>query len=134
MVDTAQGKVRGCRADGVSVFKGLRYGAPTGGANRFRPPQPVEPWAGVQDAFEYGHQSPQMRSMLADKGPMSEDCLRLNIWTPNADSAGRPVMLWFHGGGFEAGSGSQKVYDGTRLALRGDVVVVGLNPRLKGGD
>ena len=79
VVDTAQGKVRGHRANGVSVFKGLRYGASTGGDNRFRPPQPVEPWAGVQDAFEYGHQSPQMRSMLADKGPMSEDCLRLNI-------------------------------------------------------
>ena len=130
VVDTAQGKVRGHRANGVSVFKGLRYGASTGGDNRFRPPQPVEPWAGVQDAFEYGHQSPQMRSMLADKGPMSEDCLRLNIWTPNTDNAGRPVMLWFHGGGFEAGSGSQKVYDGTRLALLGDVVVVGLNHRL----
>lgn len=129
-VETAQGKVRGLRPHGVAVFKGLRYGADTSGANRFRPPQPVAPWTGVQDAFEYGPQSPQMRSPLADKGPMSEDCLRINIWTPAADGARRPVMVWFHGGGFEAGSGSQKVYDGTRLALRGDVVVATLNHRL----
>jgi para-nitrobenzyl esterase len=129
-VVTAHGQVRGLRRAGVSVFKGLRYGADTGGGNRFRPPQPVAPWTGVQDAFDFGPQSPQMRSPLADKGPMSEDCLRLNIFTPAADSAARPVMVWFHGGGFEAGSGSQKVYDGTRLALRGDVVVVSLNHRL----
>lgn len=129
-VETAQGKVRGLRAHGVSVFKGLRYGADSSGANRFRPPQPPPSWAGVADAFEYGPQSPQMRTPLADRGPMSEDCLRLNIWTPAADAARRPVMVWFHGGGFEAGSGSQKVYDGTALALRGDVVVVTLNHRL----
>lgn len=129
-VATAHGQVRGLRKAGVSVFKGLRYGADTGGPNRFRPPQPVAPWSGVQDAFDFGPQSPQMRSPLADKGPMSEDCLRLNIFTPAADAASRPVMLWFHGGGFEAGSGSQKVYDGTALALRGDVVVVSLNHRL----
>lgn len=130
VVETAQGKVRGRRADGVLVFKGLRYGADTAGPNRFRPPQPVIPWTGVQDAFDYGHQSPQMRGMLADKGPMSEDCLRVNVWTPGADATARPVMLWFHGGGFEAGSASQKVYDGTRLTLRGDVVVVSINHRL----
>jgi para-nitrobenzyl esterase len=129
-VTTAHGQVRGLRKRGASVFKGLRYGADTAGANRFRPPQPVAPWTGVQDAFDYGPQSPQMRSPLADKGPMSEDCLRLNIFTPAADMSARPVMVWFHGGGFEAGSGSQKVYDGTRLALRGDVVVVTLNHRL----
>ena len=109
IVETAAGRVRGQRTDGVSVFKGMRYGADTGGANRFRPPQPVIPWTGVQDAFEYGHQSPQMRGPLADKGPMSEDCLRVNVWTPDTDGARRPVMLWFHGGGFEAGSASQKV-------------------------
>ncbi|RYF96909.1 MAG: carboxylesterase/lipase family protein, partial [Caulobacteraceae bacterium] len=77
-----------------------------------------------------GPQSPQMRGPLADKGPMSEDCLRVNVWTPGTDLARRPVMVWFHGGGFEAGSASQKVYDGSRLAARGDVVVVSLNHRL----
>lgn len=130
VIETAQGRIRGRRSDGVFVFKGMRYGADTSGANRFRPPQPVEPWAGVQDAFEYGPQSPQMRGLLADKGPMSEDCLRVNVWTPGVDAPRRPVMLWFHGGGFEAGSASQKVYDGTRLAQRGDVVVVSINHRL----
>ncbi|MET3528537.1 carboxylesterase/lipase family protein [Phenylobacterium koreense] len=130
IVETAAGKVRGQRTGGVNVFKGMRYGADTGGANRFRPPQPVITWTGVQDAFEYGHQSPQMRGPLADKGPMSEDCLRVNVWTPGIDDARRPVMLWFHGGGFEAGSASQRVYDGTRLALRGDVVIVSINHRL----
>lgn len=130
VVETAQGKVQGLRADGISTFKGLRYGADTGGANRFRPPQPVEPWSGVADAFAFGPQSPQMRSFLADKGPMSEDCLRINVFTPATDGAARPVMLWFHGGGFEAGSGSQPVYDGSNLARRGDVVVATINHRL----
>jgi para-nitrobenzyl esterase len=130
VVETAQGKVRGQQSNGVLVFKGMRYGADTSGLNRFRPPQPVPSWSGVAEAFEYGHQSPQMRSPLADKGPMSEDCLRINVWTPGSEGARRPVMLWFHGGGFEAGSATQKVYDGTRLALRGDVVVVSINHRL----
>ena len=61
---------------------------------------------------------------------MSDDCLRINVWTPGLDDAKRPVMLWFHGGGFEAGSGSSRLYDGTRLARRGDVVVVTINHRL----
>ncbi len=130
VVETAQGKVGGRRQGEVLVFKGMRYGADTSGAHRFRPPQPVAPWTGVQDAVEYGHQSPQMRGLLADKGPMSEDCLRVNVWTPGVETATRPVMVWFHGGGFEAGSASQKVYDGARLALRGDVVVVSINHRL----
>ncbi len=130
VVKTAQGKVRGSRQGSVSVFKGMRYGADTSGPNRFRPPQPPPTWSGVQDALAYGPQSPQMRGPLADKGPMSEDCLRVNVWTPRTDLARRPVMVWFHGGGFEAGSASQKVYDGSRLAARGDVVVVSLNHRL----
>lgn len=130
VVETAQGKVRGSRQGSVSVFKGMRYGADTSGPNRFRPPQPPPTWSGVQDALAYGPQSPQMRGPLADKGPMSEDCLRVNVWTPGTDLARRPVMVWFHGGGFEAGSASQKVYDGSRLAARGDVVVVSLNHRL----
>lgn len=130
IVETAQGKVAGRSHGRAMVFKGMRYGADTSGAHRFRPPQPVAPWTGVQDAVDYGHQSPQMRGPLADKGPMSEDCLRVNVWTPGLETATRPVMVWFHGGGFEAGSASQKVYDGTRLCLRGDVVVVSINHRL----
>lgn len=130
VVETAQGRARGRAVDGIQVFKGLRYGATTAGENRFLPPRPPERWAGVRDAFDYGDQAPQVRSALADPGPMSEDCLRINVWTPGLDGAKRPVMLWFHGGGFEAGSGSHALYDGGRLARRGDVVVATINHRL----
>ena len=130
IVETAQGKYRGLNQNGVSVFKGMRYGASTAGKNRFMPPRVPESWAGVQDAFEYGDQSPQVQTRLAGEEPMSDDCLRINVWTPAADNKKRPVMLWFHGGGFEAGVGSVPVYDGTNVALRGDVVVCTINHRL----
>ncbi len=128
-VETSGGKVRGVAGDGVVVFKGMRYAASTAGTGRFRPPVPTH-WSGTFDATAFGDQSPQVRTPLADSGPMSEDCLRVNVWTPRLDGARRPVMLWFHGGGFEAGSASQPLYDGTRLARRGDVVVVSINHRL----
>lgn len=136
VVDTAHGRVRGVERDGVRIFRGLRYGAPTGGANRFRPPQPVEPWSDVVDAVAYGDTAPQVFTRLAlggtkgDRPPLGEDCLRLNVWTPGCDDARRPVMVWFHGGGFEAGTGSMLLYDGTNVARRGDVVVVTVNHRL----
>jgi len=127
IVETAQGKVRGVVADnGIQVFKGLRYAK----AERFMPPIAPSKWPGVQDAFEYGDQSPQARGSLAASQAMSDDCLRINVWTPALDNAKRPVMLWFHGGGFEGGSGSSRLYDGTRLARRGDVVVATINHRL----
>lgn len=68
VVETAQGRVRGRSIDGVSVFKGLNYGATTAGENRFLPPRPPARWAGVRDAFAYGDQAPQMRGPLADGG------------------------------------------------------------------
>lgn len=127
IVATAQGKVRGIVADnGIHVFKGMRYGK----ADRFMPPVAPAKWTGIQDAFDYGDQSPQARGSLAASQAMSDDCLRINVWTPGLDNAKRPVMLWFHGGGFEAGSGSSRLYDGTRLARRGDVVVATINHRL----
>ncbi|MDP3870453.1 carboxylesterase/lipase family protein [Phenylobacterium sp.] len=136
VVETASGKVRGERFRGVSIFRGVPYGAPTGGANRFRPPQPVEAWSGVREAILYGQTAPQTRSTLSDGGypgnkpEMGEDCLVLNVWTPGADEARRPVMVWLHGGGFEAGSGSSILYDGVNLASKGDVVCVSLNHRM----
>ena len=129
-VKTAQGVVQGFEAAGVTAFKGMRYGASTAGAGRFRPPRAPENWSGIFDASHFGDQAPQVRSRLADPGPMSEDCLRINIWTPRADAKRRPVMLWFHGGGFEAGSGAADLYDGSNLARRGDVVVATINHRL----
>ena len=129
-VRTSSGDVRGVEANDVLVFKGIRYGASTAGDGRFRPPVPAPRERGVFDASGFGDQAPQSRTALADAGPMSEDCLRINIWTPRLDRKPRPVMIWFHGGGFEAGSASQTLYDGANLARRGDVVVVTINHRL----
>src|SRR3954452_19370695 len=142
-VETAAGKVRGAGSNGISAFKGIPYGAPTGGANRFMPPRPPAPWAGIREGASYHAQAPQMpgrperrpelRTILgpADTSPESEDCLTLNVWTPGiGDGAKRPVMVWLHGGAFAYGSGNRAVTDGANLAWRGDVVVVSVNHRL----
>lgn len=138
IASTATGKVRGYLDNGVSVFKAIPYGGDTA-TRRFRAPAAPAPWAGVRDALEYGFQSPQTRSPSSalfkswreNDQPSSEDCLVLNVWTPALrDGAKRPVMVWFHGGGFSNYSGSALGYDGVRLARRGDVVVVTVNHRL----
>ncbi len=135
-VSTADGLVRGEVYRGISIFRGIPYGASTAGVNRFRPPQPPEPWTGVRECIDYGETAPQMPGRLALGGwegrrpQMGEDCLRLNVWTPEPAAGKRPVFVWLHGGGFEAGSGSSMLYDGTNLARRGDVVVVTVNHRL----
>ncbi|WP_239987433.1 carboxylesterase/lipase family protein [Sphingosinithalassobacter portus] len=142
MVDTAQGKLRGTNTGGVAIFKGVRYGAPTGGANRFRPPQPVEPWAGIRDALAYSEVSPQVpgdrRHDYADlimfdlqpSGP-GEDCLSLNLWTPTLDAtAKKPVIVVLHGGGFYGGSGNSTGMDGEQMARFADSVVIAVTHRL----
>jgi len=120
------GRVRGQREQGVLVFRGLRYGADTA-AYRFQPPRREAAWRGIADALEFGAAAPQGGS----EGPGSEDCLFLNVWTPALDvRARRPVLVYIHGGGFNNGSGSDPLYDGSALCRRGDVVVVTLNHRL----
>ncbi len=142
VVETVSGKLRGLAAGGIFAFKGVPYGADTGGANRFMPPFPPPPWTGVREAFAYRGQAPQapdrarrrpeLETVLgpADATPEGEDCLTLNIWTPGLDAAKRPVMVWLHGGAFAYGSGNRAVTDGANLARRGDVVVVSVNHRL----
>ncbi|RAQ98086.1 carboxylesterase/lipase family protein [Thermogemmatispora tikiterensis] len=140
IVETSAGKVRGTTIHDIATFKGIPYGGPTGGRNRFRPPTKPEPWAGVRDALKYGPACPQppegmkrLRAIIGEAGreEESEDCLFLNVWTPAiADGRKRPVLFWCHGGGFSMGSGSAAFYRGTNLARRGDVVVVTVNHRL----
>ena len=137
---TTHGPVRGLHNDGVLTFRGVRYGADTA-TTRFAAPADPEPWIEAIDATDYGASCPQTplgnpSGLFASWRPepvplMSEDCLFLNVWTPGiADEAKRAVMVWFHGGGFASGSGSALAYEGTRLAKRGDVVVVTVNHRL----
>ena len=122
---TRSGVLRGQTDDGVRVFRGIPYGGDTA-TRRFRRAQRETPWEGVRDAFDYGPSAPQPGVPDA-----SEDCLRLNLWTPALrDEARRPVLVYVHGGGYATGSGSDPLYDGTRLARRGDVVVVSVNHRL----
>ena len=131
VVTTRSGAVRGSLADGVYVFKGIPYAAPPFGANRLRPPQPVASWSGVRDALIYGPKAPQpkyppyVESLLPPElvGP-GEDCLTLNIWTPNLGSASLPVLVWIAGGEFEYhGTGASPWYDGSRFARDGIVCV-----------
>lgn len=123
---TKHGRVRGSVDQGIKVFKGVRYGADTA-TRRFQPAVAPEPWSGVRDALEYGAASPQR----SDEPNTSEDCLFLNVWTPElADGGRRPVMVYVHGGAHANGSGSSPLYDGVALCRRGDVVVVTLNHRL----
>lgn len=139
VAETTSGKIRGVVIDKVYAFKGVPYGASTAGAGRFMPPVKPQPWADVKDTVEFGHRSPQQHGKLeipevaetSGQGPMGEDCLVLNVWT-NGLKGGRkrPVMVWFHGGGFSSGSGDYTMYDGANLARKHDVVVVTTNHRL----
>lgn len=142
-VATTAGVIEGYQLDEIYAFKGIPYGQSTAGSGRFQPPKPPTPWSGVRSCRSYGLVAPQDKGTgrLNDEEAFifrwndsveGEDCLRVNVWTPALnDGAKRPVMVWLHGGGFEAGSGNDlPAFDGHNLAQRGDVVVVTLNHRL----
>ena len=142
VTQTQYGKVQGYILDGVYTYLGIPYGAPTGGENRFMPPQKPASWEGIRPAMFYGNDAPQN---MADKWKnnsstftdhwnyydVSEDCLNLNVWTPAPDGKKRPVLVWMHGGGFSAGNSiEQDGYHGANLARAGDIVFVSVNHRL----
>ena len=136
VVESRRGKLRGRLSNGVTTFQGVPYAAPPFGVNRLRPPRAVEPWDGVRDALTFGPKSPQVAypagiaEALAELVGAGEDCLTLNVWTPDLGTAGRPVMVWIPGGMFEFhATGATAFYDGSRFARDG-VVCVTINYRV----
>ena len=139
VVKTDAGRIAaGPVKDGVTAFLGIPYAAPPVGNRRWRPPQSAPKWDGVRRADRFGTSCMQNQpgsrlpwtEEFMTQGPIGEDCLFLNVWTPAASAAARlPVMVWIYGGGFNEGSGAVAVYDGTQLARNG-VLVVTLNYRV----
>src|SRR5947209_243481 len=134
-VKTASGVVEGAgrQPSGVRVFKGVPFAQPPAGDLRWKPPQPVKNWDGVRQAVKFGPrcmQAPVFGDMNFRSDGMSEDCLYLNVWTPAKSGGERlPVLVYFYGGGFVAGDGSEPRYDGESIAAKG-VVAVTVNYRL----
>ena len=142
VVETQSGTLQGFVHNGVYTYRGIPYAQ----AGRYEEPSPVEKWDGIRPALVWGDMAPQDTSRENDMFPshwnwpywephvlpMSEDCLNLNVWTNGInDGKKRPVMVWFHGGGFVVGGAiSDMAYDGENLARTGDVVVVSVTHRL----
>lgn len=149
-IPTESGVLRGFSNAGVTAFLGVPYGAPTGGENRFRAPQPVSPWEGVRDALQFGQVSPQVIGLdspmmnqkldaltnpnggfASPRTRFGEDCLNLNIWMPTEPSEIlRPVLVWLHGGGFTDLSGNDIDISGDVLAGTEDIIAISVNHRL----
>jgi para-nitrobenzyl esterase len=130
---TSVGDVRGTTEGGVSVWRGVAYAQQPVGERRFLAPAPLEPWTGVRDALEHGPLPPQGRSLVGggrdDPKIRDESCLTVTVWSP--DTAGSlPVMVWIPGGAFVYGAGQLQLYNGSRLAANGNVVVVNVTYRI----
>jgi len=142
VANTQYGKVRGFILRGIHTFLGIPYGADTSGSNRFMPPQKPTPWTETRPAVWWGNTAPQiMDNRYANQyasfvdhwnyDDVSEDCLRINVWTPTLDQKKRPVILWLHGGGYTNGNAiEQDGYHGENLSRFGDVVFCSINHRL----
>lgn len=137
LAKTTAGMVRGKAVEGGIVFKGIPFAAPPLGPRRFRPPESVEPWEGIREATQFGPACPQVQRtpspILARTQQISvafdEDCLSLNVWTPAADDARRPTMVWLHGGGF-MGAGCTWPFDDGTAFVRDNAILVTINYRL----
>jgi len=147
IAETIYGKVKGYEFNGIKFFRGIPYGANTDGENRFMPPKKPEVWSNIKDCTKNGPRSPQGGKSIFEtnqlgpwfsggredrfelsKQPTSEDCLNLNVLTPSLEGK-RPVMVYFHGGGFQDGGGLLAVFS-DRHVKEQDVVLVGVNHRL----
>ena len=134
-VKIVQGTLEGFEGDGYCAFLGIPYAAAPYGARRFAPPAPAPRWEGVRDATRYGPTAlkrqypPPFDALLPDPQIPGDECLNLNVWTPDPGGAGLPVLVWIHGGAFVYGSGAVADYDGGAFARDG-VVCVTLNYRL----
>jgi para-nitrobenzyl esterase len=134
---TANGIVQGVNDSGVLIFKGIPYAQPPTGDLRWKPPQPVKNWSGILKADHFGPRCMQHNvygDMIYRSDGMSEDCLYLNIWTPvkpkNLTKKHLPVLVYFYGGGFIAGDGSEPRYDGEHMARSEDIIAITVNYRL----
>jgi para-nitrobenzyl esterase len=131
---TAYGRLRGTTEGGVNVWRGIAYAEQPLGDRRFVAPVPPAPWTGVRDAIEHGPIPPQGRSFVGggrdDPKIRDEACLTLTVWSPDPKGSALPVMVWIPGGAFVYGAGQLQLYNGSRLAANGDVVVVNVTYRL----
>jgi para-nitrobenzyl esterase len=139
---TEYGKVRGFVLRGINQFLGIPYGADTSEKNRFMPPVKPEPWTDIKPTVWWGNTAPQIMEKRYSNAyasfvdhwnydDVSEDCLKLNVWTPKIDSGKRPVVVWLHGGGFTNGNAiEQDGYHGENLSRLGDIVFCSINHRL----
>ncbi|XP_035692509.1 acetylcholinesterase-like [Branchiostoma floridae] len=144
VIETTTGKVRGkvlnLYGRQVVAFLGIPYAEPPIGPLRFKPPQPAKNWTSVFDAFKYGNSCYQIKDTLFPNftgseawnanTPLSEDCLKINVWMPNPPPADKTVMVWIYGGGFWYGTASLDYYDGKTIAAIENVVVVSMNYRV----
>jgi para-nitrobenzyl esterase len=130
---TSAGALQGTTEGGVAVWRGVPYAQQPVGERRFVAPAPLRPWTGVRDAVEHGPLPPQGRSFVGggrdDPKMRDEACLTVTVWSPDT-SGTLPVMVWIPGGAFVYGAGQLQLYNGSRLAATGDVVVVNVTYRI----
>jgi len=133
--ETKYGTLRGQLRDGIASFLGIPYAASPTGRRRFKAPVPPEPWTGVREAAAYGPTPPKpdypppFDTLFAEPNVPGDEWLNLNVWTPDPEAAGLPVMVWIHGGAFANGNSAIPLYDGHAFARDG-VVLVSINYRL----